>query len=739
MESPLEAFSGRITPTRVPFIYQAGLGVVALAMILLPMIYIALIVAMGALVWWHLVTNVGLLSGHQSRAIVLALLAYLGPAVAGGVFVLFLIKPLFSRAPKPPPAFKIEEGVEPLLFAFVKKICGLVGAPVPKEIRIDTQVNASAGFRRGWWSFFGNDLVLVIGLPLVAGMSMRQVAGVLAHEFGHFAQGAGMRFSYIIRSVNAWFARVVYERDHWDQKLEGWAQAEHWGIKAVFVVAKGGVWLGRKVLWCLMQAGHALSCFMSRQMEFDADSYEAKIAGSSEFARTAERLRLLHASHGAAMQDAWQTYQSRELPDDLAALVLWRERVMPKATREALTQDGSERKTAWNDTHPADGERVKAAAEWQAEGVFQLEAPAEALFSDFRAISQAVTRHYFLRELGVPASQVRFRETTEIMQDRESAESSDKQLDLFYENHFHVLRLAPVELRSPSRHAEAVQQMSSHAGRYQAYLERYHSLQGRITDQSVGADLLRAQFSLSAPAEFGLESSSVTAAEAAMARTQGEINHLVSQMQGYESAATARLGAALGSWRARHAQSEPERALQLERWLTAQQALARMIPEMIFVHRARRALELMMNNSGNHNDVETLERQMREVGLRIEATVNRLLTVLTEVPHPYLAGHPAIAASVHRPGPDDNEWSRPMKLADVCIDALIPLLVRLMGDLCGLALESEKEPALPLAAQDAWSDPGPTARPITEVPPEETSPVRPSHLMNLPPPSTSQE
>jgi Zn-dependent protease with chaperone function len=38
-------------------------------------------------------------------------------------------------------------------------------------------------------------LVLVIGLPLAAGMSMRQVAGVLAHEFGHFAQGAGMRFN----------------------------------------------------------------------------------------------------------------------------------------------------------------------------------------------------------------------------------------------------------------------------------------------------------------------------------------------------------------------------------------------------------------------------------------------------------------------------------------------------------------------------------------------------------------
>lgn len=324
-DSPLEAFTGSITPTRVPPLYQAGLGVVALAMVLLPLVYIALIVAVGWLVWWHLMNDIAIFDHVRGRAVVLALLAYLGPGVVGLIFVLFLIKPLFSRAPKAPPSFKLSEADEPLLFDFVKKICGLVGAPVPREIRLDTQVNASAGFRRGWLSFFGNDLVLVIGLPLAAGMSMRQVAGVLAHEFGHFAQGAGMRFNYIIRSVNGWFARVVYERDHWDDKLDGWAQADHWGIKAVFMLAKGGVWLGRKILWCLMNFGHAISCFMSRQMEFDADSYEAKLAGSSEFPRTAERLRLLGAAHGAAMQDAYQTYQNRELPDDLPYLVVWRD------------------------------------------------------------------------------------------------------------------------------------------------------------------------------------------------------------------------------------------------------------------------------------------------------------------------------------------------------------------------------------------------------------------------------
>ena len=74
-------------------------------------------------------------------------------------------------------------------------------------------VDATASFRLGAAGLLGQDMTLTIGLPLVAGLSMRQFAGVLAHEFGHFSQGAGMRLTYVIRRVNGWFFRVVYERD----------------------------------------------------------------------------------------------------------------------------------------------------------------------------------------------------------------------------------------------------------------------------------------------------------------------------------------------------------------------------------------------------------------------------------------------------------------------------------------------------------------------------------------------
>ena len=57
---------------------------------------------------------------------------------------------------------------------------------MPKRIDLDCQLNAAASLRRGALSLFGNDLVLTIGLPLVAGLNVQQFAGVIGHEFGHF-------------------------------------------------------------------------------------------------------------------------------------------------------------------------------------------------------------------------------------------------------------------------------------------------------------------------------------------------------------------------------------------------------------------------------------------------------------------------------------------------------------------------------------------------------------------------
>ena len=214
------AFEGTIEPVKVPLTYRIGILLVSIVMVILPLIYIALIGLVGYSVYYHTVNHVGMLEEGRGRGKFFILLLYLTPMIAGGFLFVFMFKPLFSRPARSPENRPLRRDSDPLLFGFVERICDIVQAPRPKSIRIDCEVNASASFDKGMLSMLGNNLVLTIGTPLVAGLNTRQFAGVLAHEFGHFAQGAGMRLTYIIRTISYWFTRVVYERDEWDERTD---------------------------------------------------------------------------------------------------------------------------------------------------------------------------------------------------------------------------------------------------------------------------------------------------------------------------------------------------------------------------------------------------------------------------------------------------------------------------------------------------------------------------------------
>jgi Zn-dependent protease with chaperone function len=243
LTDPPLAFSGQITRTRLSPRYRLGL-VVAVTMLLLPVLYLGLIAAAGMGVWWHATAYTWILEGDSAKQI--RLIAYATPLVAGVVLVFFMAKPILARAARRQRPLLITEADEPALFAFIDEICRQVGARRPRRVQVDCNVNASASLMDSRLGL-QRDLVVTIGLPLVAGLSARQLAGVLAHEFGHFAQGGGMRLTTIVRTVNAWFGRVVYERDAWDEKFERWSTEADWRAAIVLVVARLGVWFSRWV------------------------------------------------------------------------------------------------------------------------------------------------------------------------------------------------------------------------------------------------------------------------------------------------------------------------------------------------------------------------------------------------------------------------------------------------------------------------------------------------------------
>ncbi len=398
----LDAAAIEIEPARISIAYQAGLVAVAFGMLLLPILYVALIGAIMAGTGLWAVHAPGILFQGSGAALWRGV-AYAAPLVAGLTGALFMVKPIFARPPAPPLPITLDRAREPLLHAFIERLCRAVGAPAPTEIRIDMQVNASASFRRGVRSMMGSDLVLTLGLPLVAGLDVRQLSGIVAHEFGHFTQAVAMRLTYLIGSVNHWFARVVFERDEWDVQLDTWSRTAKTGyVQFPIMLAQLSVMVSRRVLWVLMHVGHAMSAYLSRQMEYNADRYLIQVAGSDGFKPTFLRLGLQAVAVNEASAHLNALLDDGRLPDDLPALTEAHARrlaghheVMANLEQHLLGE-----RTKLFDTHPSHADRIRAAEALGLAAKITCTLPASRLFRDFADISRRASGQTYRLQLG---------------------------------------------------------------------------------------------------------------------------------------------------------------------------------------------------------------------------------------------------------------------------------------------------------------------------------------------------
>lgn len=389
----------------VPLSYRFGIVLVGLGMIVLPVIYAALTALacwsvyffathyFGQIWSWHI--------GHSYYALLIQVVFSCTPLLVGGCIAIAMVKPFFARRAAKMQPLGLNPAVEPRVYTLIQEVCQLVGSPTPKHIQVNCELNASAGLR----SFFSQDLILTLGLPLVAGLTERELAGVIAHEFGHFRQGVGMRMSYLIRLVNLWFARVVYERDGWDQTLEDASSTDSAWVTLMVGCARAGVWVSRGVLWMLMMLGNGLSGMLSRQMEYDADRWEMRVGGSAAFESTLLKLAKLGTIYreiGREMQRSWRKHF--QLPDNLPVLIEYRATRMSEEKRRKIEDTARQERTGWFDTHPGFVDRVKSARQVQEPGIILNDRPARELFDHFESVSRLVTLAYYDDDLNVPTT-----------------------------------------------------------------------------------------------------------------------------------------------------------------------------------------------------------------------------------------------------------------------------------------------------------------------------------------------
>lgn len=457
-------------------------------MLILPLLYLGVIALAAYAVYWHAVHNVAIFDG--TRGMLWRAVAYVMPLIAGSTMVLFLIKPLFAKRIARSAPYTIEPSQEPGLFKFVEQVASCVGAPQPRVVQVNCDPNAHAAFRRGWWSMFGDDLVLCIGMPLVAGLNMRQLAGVLAHELGHFSQRAGMRLTFIIQAIGAWFARIVYERDAWDEKLVQLANSEsYWILQLSFQFARLCVWLSRRILWLFMVASRVISCFMLRQMEFNADLHQARLAGGGAFETTSRRIVDLGSAAGYVESTLRESAAAGRLADDLPRQIAALADHIPPHVGAHLEQSFQQR-TGILDTHPSWKDRIAHVMKDDAPGVFTLEQPASKLFQNFPVLCKWTTIGHYQVWLGRDVNPDHLTPTDKIIETFQIDSRGNQAFAHYFQDIFSPIRIivlddpftgpAPVESEEMQRLRRARAQVESCLSAARDASKRLEEIDGRL-------------------------------------------------------------------------------------------------------------------------------------------------------------------------------------------------------------------------------------------------------------------
>lgn len=704
----LADFQGRLPPTRASALYHAGLAVVALVMVLLPAIYVTLIVLTAYGVYYHLAHNTWILMGGGGG--LGRVIGYFGPLIIGLILVLFMVKPLFARRPPRPRNVALTPATEPRLFSFLERICELVNAPAPRQVEVDCQVNASASFRRGLWSFAGSDLTLTIGLPLAAGLNARQFAGVLAHEFGHFTQGAGMRLTYLIRSVSLWFARVVYQRDRWDLELERTAKTVDIRVAVILHAARGVVWFTRRILWALMHVGNAVSCFMLRQMEFDADTYKAKLAGSDTFGQTVHRLHQLNAATQVTFHNLRESWKSRRLADDLPAFIVGTADQFPAELRRQIAEATTKEATAPFDTHPSNADRIRAAEALAAAGVFRSAAPASALFQSFSELCRHVSRHCYEKEHELPVGNQNLIPTRDLLRESGAEQEVYHELELWtgeVDLTHQALELDAECLHRPPESAASIDALIHARGE----MARLQSEAIRATQQYAAAEtryrnatnawaLLRAGFSIEAR-EFDLAHGTPNAALAAQVEQQNRSQAASNTLAKFAAAMKRRLTAALQWLQSPAAETTLPDAATLRaeaaRLLPVLSATAATVPSLVTLAREFVPLQLLLANRANHAEPAKVDAAVQESVQRIQVLLDTIRRPLKDVsyPFPHARGQITLEALIQPDDTPQHPLEELFSQCAACLDRLLPLQIKALAHLIRLAHRVEAVAAPP--------------------------------------------
>ncbi|MGB0177640.1 MAG: M48 family metalloprotease, partial [Owenweeksia sp.] len=275
--------------------YKSKAVIATLGVVLFLICYFAMLVGFVLLFQYALMYDIV----HINK---FTILLKIGAVAGSAMLLLFGIKFMFKKAQKfEGKSVEITKESEPELYAFIQDLVKQTGAPKPKYIGVNNDVNAFVYYGNTFLSLFlPARKNLMIGMGLMNGLNVSEFKAVLAHEFGHFSQSS-MRVGSYVYMANRIIHDMVYNRDRWDMLLDQWRGLD---IRVSFMAyaLMPVVWLVRQFMVLFYKLLNILYASLQREMEFHADKVAVSVSGSEAIVTALWKLEFA----SAALQEAYQ-------------------------------------------------------------------------------------------------------------------------------------------------------------------------------------------------------------------------------------------------------------------------------------------------------------------------------------------------------------------------------------------------------------------------------------------------
>jgi hypothetical protein len=438
-------------------------------------------------------------------------------------------------------------------------------------------------------------------------------------------------------------------------------------------------------------------------MEFDADRYQARLAGSEIVGETLRRLSQLSIAQQGAFADLEEYRREGRLGDDLPRLIVANVDQLSDQARDALDQVLAEQKTGMFDTHPCLRDRVASALETDAPGVFHLELPATVLFGDFSALCRTSTFDFYRQIFGKNFRLTDMHPVADLLGKREKSQQDVKALARYFQGTFNVLR--PIRLpnvltesdaprQTLDRLRQAREQMLSAAPAYAAAFAEYDKSDTQLLEAGAADALLTARIKVK-PADF---SQPMTSPATVLQLRQGanyRLGQLAPRLEPLERWAEHRLLAALELLQqpkvaARVADAQ-QRLSETQRILAALAVAAPQIDSYLQLRNRMVVLGALIPRLAGQQENATLRGMLeRNVSLLVREIRDLQYELsMARYPFSHAAAEPTLAEFLVSVPFRDDDWNGVLGAGGELAEGFPRLYVRMLGRLAALAEEIE--------------------------------------------------